>query len=74
MPFNFGDVVKNKEDGKVHIINEINMCQLLNFEWEYSTNLGAWYSHEDFKLVRKADEKSIRKLVEDMKEEYGDEW
>lgn len=73
--FNTGDVVKyiKKNNtfwkpGEIHIIHEVDY--LGAGEFQYSTNLGAWFNNTDFQLIRKADRRSLAQLDKDLGEEY----
>jgi hypothetical protein len=61
-PFQFGDVVVELDHPLIeHYIHEVQTDE--GGSWEYSTNRGAWYAHDNLKLVRKADEKSLRAMA-----------
>jgi trehalose-6-phosphatase len=69
--FNKGDIVEyigSESWGKKHIINKCD-----NYEddpdYIYYTNEGGWIDEKDFKLIKKATKKSIKKLLKDLKEE-----
>ena len=51
----------------VHIIHKTDY--LVKGIFEYSTNRGAWFSKNDFELVRKADVASFKELDSDLSEE-----
>lgn len=51
----------------IHIIHETDY--LGKGKFEYSTNRGAWFSANDFELVRKADADSFKELDSDLREE-----
>lgn len=80
-PFRMGDMVKlvvagedDDELGEIHIIHEVLM--LGPQDWEYSTNLGAWWQHAQFELVRECDAESLAELwasIEDQGEEEDEE-
>jgi len=75
--FQTGDVVKyvGKDttfwrSGKEHIIYESSYMG--DGIFEYSTNRGAWFSHNDFELVRRADKESLAQLDKDLEDELGE--
>jgi hypothetical protein len=71
IPFRAGDVceyIGNDEFWRgTHIIHELSLSNAS--DWEYSTTQGAWIGHEELKLVRNADQKSLRQLVKSLGEE-----
>lgn len=65
--FFIGDVVreKDRENGSELIIDLVEWNEGIS----YSTNLAAWFSAEELELVRRADEKSFKDLM-NFVEEY----
>ena len=74
--FSIGDVVeyvgppRHWTKGDVHIIAE---CQRYSGTTQYATNRGAWFTNDDFELIRKADEASFAQLEADLDDEMDDE-
>lgn len=72
--FNTGDVVTYVgkstiwDKDRIHVIHEVDYLGKGCFQ--YSTNKGAWFKSQDFKLVRKADKESLAKLDKDIEDEY----
>jgi len=72
MRYHIGDVVEYVGTdiwSKRHIIHEISHHEG-DLSPVYSTNKGAWFTGEDFKLIRRANKKSLRKLKKDISAEY----
>jgi hypothetical protein len=65
-PFRLGDVVFLSEENEQHIICE---AQINGDTYEYSTNIGAWYDHDQFVLVRECDKASIQQLRDETEDE-----
>lgn len=68
-----GDVVKyvgeyDAFEG-IQIIDKIEDSEYNEYEFEYSTTKGAWIPHNELKLVRECDAKSIKQL-RGRREEY----
>ena len=61
-----GDVVEIG-GGEQHIIYETMLVK--NNKYEYSTNLGAWYSHKECKLVKECCKESMEELINDLIDE-----
>lgn len=72
IPYRVGDVVliKGREDEGEQIISELDFRDSY---WAYGLPGSAWYDHEDFILVREADEESIEKLILQLNEDFEDE-
>lgn len=62
---------EKREKNRIHIIDEVSRRGRGVFE--YSTTHGAWYSHNQFELVRASNPRSLRKLQKLHNEEYGEE-
>lgn len=67
-PFRIGDVVhyaghSHHWKGQ-HIITEVSVMDV--GVYNYATLKGAWIDHEELRLVRECDEKSMTKLVNEM--------
>lgn len=58
--------------GGEHII--ANIQYMGNGLFEYSTNLGAWFDNDDFKLISRADKASFKKLDQDIFEDDDGCW
>jgi len=72
VPFRLGDTVRHRKTGEKHVINECTMAQHED-ALEYSTDIGAWYSHEEFELLQASSSKSRKLILEiDMDEEDED--
>ena len=63
-PFRTGDEVRIQ--GKNHIINEVKIQDMNNYE--YSTNRSAWHHHSDCSLVRECNITSMKLLVQDLED------
>ncbi len=55
------------EKGVNHIIHECKYHGQGVFY--YSTNLGAWFNHQEFKLIQKATKKTLNQLDKDLDDE-----
>ena len=68
MKFNTGDTVlyigKDPFWSKKHIIHEC--VYQSDGTFEYTTNKGAWFKENDFKLLKKRTKKSLKKLRYDL--------
>lgn len=68
----FGDVVKFVEavdyGEEVHI-GEIHIISHTHDGYNYATSRGAWWNRDCFKLIRRADKKSIAKMRKILEEE-----
>lgn len=77
-PFRVGDVVLYAGRDRVwrscttqkHIINEVKINGINSYE--YSTNIGAWIPHNQFRLLEECSEKSIKQLIKDIQAEAND--
>lgn len=67
IPYRTGDVVQHK-NGTEHIIHEVSFNEYPDFT--YSTDRGAWYYHDDFKLISEATPESVAKLVAALNQDY----
>lgn len=61
---------EKREKGRTHIIEEV-MRRGTSFV--YSTTHGAWFDHEQFRLIKKSNPTSLRKLQKLHDKEYGEE-
>lgn len=71
-PYRTGDEVqivqssRKRELGEYHIIHEVNIEE---DEYQYSTNRGAWYDHQQFKLVRECCAETMAQLRKSIQDE-----
>lgn len=71
IPFRMGDEVEYigaAQWSKYHIIHEVVIDTDVNgtYYFSYSTNKGAWFAHDEFKLLKKASSKSLNSLAKSL--------